>query len=164
MKRIKQGIAKGNPTLLTYDSNKSSARRRRRHLSKAAGGLIGASDINVDEYPYATTKEGGSNAAINLVPASENKSHGGYIGSLIRINKMKTGDKFNIILIEDKSDKKTPQYQPIPVCSPSTNKTPSFMEKMQQVTGLTGALLITYIIISEGSRVVFPPRNLVPIP
>jgi len=38
------------------------------------------------------------------------------------------------------------------------------MEKMQQVTGLTGALLITYIIISEGSRVVFPPRNLVPIP
>lgn len=87
MKRIKQGIAKGNPTLLTYDSNKSSARRRRRHLSKAAGGLIGASDINVDEYPYATTKEGGSNAAINLVPASENKSHGGYIGSLIRINK-----------------------------------------------------------------------------
>ena len=94
MKRIKQGIAKGNPTLLTYDSNKSSARRRR-HLSKAAGGLIGASDINVDEYPYATTKEGGSNAAINLVPASENKSHGGYIGSLIRINKMKTGDKFN---------------------------------------------------------------------
>ena len=104
------------------------------------------------------------NAATNLVPASENKSHGGYIGSLIRINKMKTGDKFNIILIEDKSDKKTPQYQPIPVCSPSTNKTPSFMEKMQQVTGLTGALLITYIIISEGSRVVFPPRNLVPIP
>lgn len=127
MKRIKQGIAKGNPTLLTYDSNKSSARRR--HLSKAAGGLIGASDINVDEYPYATTKEGGSNAATNLVPASENKSHGGYIGSLIRINKMKTGDKFNIILIEDKSDKKTPQYQPIPVCSPSTNKNSIFHGK-----------------------------------
>jgi RHS repeat-associated protein len=33
----------------------------------------------------------------------------------------------------------------------------------EDVTGLTGAALITYIIISEGSRL-FPPRNLVPIP
>lgn len=30
--------------------------------------------------------------------------------------------------------------------------------------GLSGAALVIYLIISEGSRIVFPPRNLVPIP
>lgn len=38
-----------------------------------------------------------------------------------------------------------------------------FWEKMKVATGLTGAALVAYIIISEGSRL-FPPRNLVPIP
>ena len=38
-----------------------------------------------------------------------------------------------------------------------------FMKKMEELTGLTGAALIIYLIISEGSRL-FPPRNLIPIP
>jgi len=59
---------------------------------------------NIDEYPYACTKEGGAGAYTSnvpvlesemlgantmLVPESENKSHGGYIGSLIKANEMK---------------------------------------------------------------------------
>ena len=40
---------------------------------------------------------------------------------------------------------------------------PGFMDRMSEITGLTGAALIAYIIISEGSRL-FPPRNLIPIP
>jgi len=41
----------------------------------------------------------------------------------------------------------------------------SFFDKKywEKVTGLTGAALATYLIISEGSRL-FPPRNLVPVP
>ena len=42
-------------------------------------------------------------------------------------------------------------------------KDKSFYETMQKLTGLTGAALVLYIIISEGSRL-FPPRNLIPIP
>ena len=38
-----------------------------------------------------------------------------------------------------------------------------FVNKLSKATGLTGAALITYIIISEGSRA-FLPRNLVPVP
>jgi len=38
-----------------------------------------------------------------------------------------------------------------------------FIQKMSQLTGLTGAALAVYLIISEGSRL-FPPRNLVPVP
>ena len=40
---------------------------------------------------------------------------------------------------------------------------PDFMEKMAEITGLTGTALLIYIIISEGSRL-FPPRNLIPVP
>ncbi len=39
----------------------------------------------------------------------------------------------------------------------------SFMEEMEVITGLTGAALVIYIIISEGSRVI-PIRNAIPVP
>ena len=39
-----------------------------------------------------------------------------------------------------------------------------FMKRMEEITGLTGIALIIYLIISEGSRLAFPPRNLVPVP
>ena len=47
--------------------------------------------------------------------------------------------------------------------TPQSNE--SFFDRKywEQVTGLTGAALVTYLIISEGSRL-FPPRNLIPIP
>lgn len=37
-------------------------------------------------------------------------------------------------------------------------------ERLENLTGLTGTALTVYIIVSEGSRVAFPPRNLVPVP
>lgn len=52
-------------------------------------------------------------------------------------------------------------------CKPEVEKQPKpdegFMKKMEEITGLTGAALIIYLIISEGSRL-FPPRNAIPIP
>jgi hypothetical protein len=33
----------------------------------------------------------------------------------------------------------------------------------EELTGLTGAALLAYLIVSEGSRL-FPPRNAIPIP
>ena len=39
-----------------------------------------------------------------------------------------------------------------------------FMKKISKATGLTGVALVIYIIISEGSRILVPPRNLVPVP
>jgi hypothetical protein len=38
-----------------------------------------------------------------------------------------------------------------------------FWDTMAKITGLTGAALVIYVIVSEGSRL-FPPRNLVPVP
>ena len=62
-----------------------------------------------------------------------------------------------------------PKTPPVPVPVPVPEEKPKpvidkgFMERMAEITGLTGAALVIYIIISEGSRL-FPPRNLVPVP
>jgi RHS repeat-associated protein len=61
---------------------------------------------------------------------------------------------------------------PVPVPAPEPERSPQpappsnspfSLEYWQALTGLTGAALIAYLIVSEGSRL-FPPRNLVPVP
>jgi hypothetical protein len=51
---------------------------------------------------------------------------------------------------------------------PAPQPAPGWVERnidaIQQTTGLTGVALALYLIISEGSRIFFPPRNLVPVP
>lgn len=54
-----------------------------------------------------------------------------------------------------------PKTVPVEIPQPKTDG--GFMKKMEELTGLAGAALIVYIIISEGSRL-FPPRNLIPVP
>lgn len=119
-----KGIAKGNPSVLTYDSNKQNAQKRRNAAMKA-NKVPASSEYDRDEYPYATTKEGGANASVAKVPSNENRSHGAYLGALIKSNDMKTGDNFNIILIPNKDNKKpqpeplsVPEKDPIPVFPP----------------------------------------------
>jgi hypothetical protein len=41
---------------------------------------------------------------------------------------------------------------------------PDFIKRMSEITGLTGTALMVYLIFSEGSRILFPPRNLIPAP
>ena len=58
---------------------------------------------------------------------------------------------------------------PVPQPAPQEERRTSpavdrgFMERMAAITGLSGAALIAYLVISEGSRL-FPPRNLIPVP
>lgn len=56
-----------------------------------------------------------------------------------------------------------PNPVPVPRSVPAPETNDDFMRRMEQITGLSGAALILYLIISEGSRL-FPPRNLVPVP
>ena len=69
----------------------------------------------------------------------------------------------------DKAALAANQAKYLAFCSDPPNGTPAPNENFfdlkywETITGLTGAALITYLIISEGSRL-FPPRNLVPVP
>lgn len=60
-----------------------------------------------------------------------------------------------------------PQIPPVRVPVTQERRRPvvdkSFMDRMAEITGLTGTALVLYLIVSEGSRL-FPPRNLVPVP
>ncbi len=61
-----------------------------------------------------------------------------------------------------------PPPVPVPVPNPAPqpapqNNSPFSLEYWEALTGLTGAALIAYLVVSEGSRL-FPPRNLVPVP
>src|SRR5215213_9945189 len=51
----------------------------------------------------------------------------------------------------------------VPVTAPAPEDNYFDLKYWETVTGLTGAALILYLIISEGSRL-YPPRNLVPVP
>ena len=56
-----------------------------------------------------------------------------------------------------------PDAQAMPVVGSAGGVSPGLVQKIQTVTGLSGAALWLYILVSEGSRL-FPPRNIVPIP
>ncbi len=44
------------------------------------------------------------------------------------------------------------------------SNSPSFTDQISNMTGLSGKALAIYLIISEGSRILFPPRNAIPVP
>ena len=51
-----------------------------------------------------------------------------------------------------------------PARKPAEETSKSLRERISEITGLTGAALTVYIIISEGSRILIPPRNMIPAP
>jgi len=115
-KTMMNGVATGQPLLLTYDPSRSNARARRRAaLAKHTPAKPG---YHLDEYPYASTEQGGAGASVNEVPEKENMSHGGYIGATVKLFNMKKGDKFLVVPVPDLPG-------PIPVTAPSTNEKPT---------------------------------------
>ncbi|MCR5247501.1 MAG: hypothetical protein K6E14_06935, partial [Paludibacteraceae bacterium] len=184
-KNHENAVSKGKPLRLTYDSNLHNRNRRRRE-SIGSSGIERKAGMNIDEYPYACTKEGGNQAVTRVVPESEevsfagvqsaetlsvpeseNKSHGGALGAFIKQNKLKTGDQFLVVLVPNSEKEKEPVPQPVPQPFPLSVPKPqsdNFIKRVEDFTHLTGWALVGYLVISEGSRILFPARNLIPAP
>jgi RHS repeat-associated protein len=134
-----KGIAK-NPSivqsngtiLIDYDPIRSNANKRR-YDAKTANNATNPNPalFQIDEFPYASTKQGGKNAATNLVPKKQNREHGTYLGVLVLAAKMKDGDQFNVILVPSLLKKK-PDPKPVPVPVPVPAKKTSLWEAIQQ--------------------------------
>ena len=73
-------------------------------------------------------------------------------------NRQRHDENGNPISPEEAHDK-PPKQAPSKIAIPD-----DLLTRMAVITGLTGTALIIYIVVSEGSRVLFPPRNLLPIP
>ena len=106
-KTHKKYLGKKTIKNLTYDSNPNNRRERRQESLRGYSVLSG---FDRDEFPYATTKEGGKGAAVNYVPSSENRSHGANLGSFIRVNKLKSGDKFLVVLVPANNKRRPSPY------------------------------------------------------
>ena len=77
--------------------------RKNRYLSqkeirKQQGGPPKGFDY--DEFPYASTKQGGTGAEIKIVSSAENQAVGRDLGSFYQKNKIKENDFFDIKIID----------------------------------------------------------------
>jgi RHS repeat-associated protein len=92
-----QAIESGAPSVLTRgQSNLIDAQRRaaQRGLPRAPSGR------QIDEYPYASTQEGGAGAYTAFVPRSEQGVQGATIGNFYRQFSIQPGDQFRVVVID----------------------------------------------------------------
>ncbi|KAL1614901.1 hypothetical protein SLS56_011983 [Neofusicoccum ribis] len=92
---VNHGLASG---VLTYDANKANRDPRR-----TASGCNRTPCTNTnynqwgnscDEYPFASSHEGGAGAILRCVDSTENSSEGGQLGNFY--GKINDGDQFNV--------------------------------------------------------------------
>ncbi len=144
----------GKPELLHYDSDRKNNARRRQ---QATQGIPTAPGYQRDEYPYASTFEGGkqpdgSRANVMLVPTKENNWQGVMeLRPLYRT--LKTGDAFLVIPVpknrepEDVKQEVLQRYQepaPAPIRTPDFSR-PIVPYKMWPV--VMGAAVVAGLII-----------------
>ncbi len=83
---MRNAIRLGKPRVLQRTTNRSQIRRNRRasgcrRLGRRAG-------HNCDEYPFASTFQGGRGAVVRLVPIRENSIQGALLGAFYRRNRI----------------------------------------------------------------------------
>jgi hypothetical protein len=67
-------------------------------IRKAQGGPPAGHDY--DEFPYASTKQGGTGAHVEPVPSADNQDAGRKLGAFYRKHKLKENDSFDINILE----------------------------------------------------------------
>lgn len=96
---IKKGFSlKG----LTRGNGRKDAKKNRYESQKAIRKKRGGPDkgFDYDEFPYASTKQGGKGAYIKQVPSEVNQAAGRDLAKFYRENNIKPGDQFDIIIID----------------------------------------------------------------
>ncbi len=95
---IDEAIEAVHPTVLTREADKAAIKANRK---AALNGVEPASPGNsLDEYPFASTKEGGLGANVKSVPVKEQSIQGGTMSSFYQNNNIKDGDKFIVEIID----------------------------------------------------------------
>jgi RHS repeat-associated protein len=133
---------KGKPDFLHYDSDKDRQNQRRRESTGAYPTMPG---FQRDEYPYASTFEGGKGADVAYVPSKENSSQGGSLGALYKT--MKQGEGFLVLPVpKDKEPDAVPDPVPVSIPLPSAESVNRAVKPA--VTTATILTIITMIVLS----------------
>ncbi|WP_007509135.1 MULTISPECIES: NucA/NucB deoxyribonuclease domain-containing protein [Pseudofrankia] len=95
-------IVAGKPTTLhrLIDGKDPSGRTRQSNRNAACAGFVASGPLDTcDEYPYASTLEGGAGGHTWHVPSTENSLHGSQdLGKFYTDNRLFNGEAFHVVL------------------------------------------------------------------
>ncbi len=95
---IDEAIEAGHPTVLTREAAEDAIKANRRAALK--GTPKAKKGQSLDEYPFASSKEGGAGANVKSVPVKEQSIQGGTMSSFYQKNNIQDGDKFIVEIID----------------------------------------------------------------
>ena len=90
---IRHAQQAGHPSVLTHGANAAANR---------AGALDGVPNIrglSRDEYPFASSMQGGGGSWIGHIPASQQQAQGGLIADFLRRSSIKAGDQYEVVIV-----------------------------------------------------------------
>lgn len=82
------------PPELTYAGDKVFAALNRANATRNVPRLLSR-----DEYPFASTLEGGSSTWVGHIPASQNSAQGGLLGAFYKRYGLRAGDRFTVSVV-----------------------------------------------------------------
>ena len=92
---IREALEEGKPSVLSRETNKDVIAKNRREALRGKENLR-EQGTSLDEFPFASTKEGGSGARVKAVPVREQSVQGGKLSQFFQRNNIKQGDKFKV--------------------------------------------------------------------
>lgn len=90
---ITNAQAAGHPDILTWGGDQAANR------AAATDGVPNIPGLSRDEYPFASTMEGGAGAWVGHIPASQNSAQGALIANFIRGNGILPGMQFRVAVV-----------------------------------------------------------------
>jgi Deoxyribonuclease NucA/NucB len=144
-KHTLDSFRKGQPQILHYDGDKSNWSKRRYQATKNYPSR-GSEGLQRDEYPYASTFEGGEGANVAYVPASENSRQG--ILELAPLYKtLKSGEGFLVLPVpRDREPDAVPD--PVPVSNPIPLPSPEQINRAVKPAVTVGTVLTIIMMIA----------------
>ncbi|XP_028406380.1 uncharacterized protein LOC114528860 [Dendronephthya gigantea] len=94
---------KGKPSTLTRITDKDQIQQNRVDSGCTKYGWR-PPGYNIDEYPFASSAQGGKGAVLREVPIRENSSQGGQLAQFYKKYDINHGDSYDIELIRDTDD------------------------------------------------------------
>jgi hypothetical protein len=91
---VRTALAAGQPRVLT----RASGARQRANRRAACGHWSRGSPLSCDEYPFASTLEGGRTARIAGVPKVEQRRQGGALRAFYAKERIRVGDQFLVVV------------------------------------------------------------------
>lgn len=92
-----KALAEGKSDVLTYGGVGYGALSGNRDAALSSMHGARPKNMSYDEYPYASTLQGGGGSRVQLVPATEQNIQGGQLRALYRT--MKAGESFKVVLV-----------------------------------------------------------------